>query len=59
MTESLSHQPNKRESQVTQWLRVTVKLPRYISIFKENGFETLDVMEQMKMNDLSANHYQQ
>ena len=41
---------NIKETEVEKWLRNTVKLPQYISIFKK--FETLDMLKEIKKNDL-------
>ena len=47
-----SKSENKPESDVVKWLRNTVKLPQYISLFNDNGFDNLDYLLEVKPNDL-------
>ncbi len=54
ITKSSLKQQNKYECDVAIWLKHTVKLPQYIHNFTSNGFEELDVMEDIKDDDLKA-----
>ena len=52
MTQSMSKQKNKQESEVARWLTNIVKLPQYISSFSENAFDNLEIIKEVRMNDL-------
>ena len=54
MTQSLSKKENKNVSEVSRWLKNVVKLPQYISLFNENGFDNLEIVKEIRMNDLIA-----
>ena len=54
MTASSSKASEQKQSEVSKWLKNVVKLPQYISLFDENGFDTLDVLNDIKPNNLEA-----